>query len=297
MFAWNQLEKRIRLQRRILDDASISEDLRGYSWERPPVEPVSTTTIAVSDVNGFCPTRRDIYVRYVLKERPAINPYMMRGIACHRLIKETITAVKKAIYSGVKMGSDVIDEFYGNLSIPEKISSDTGVDAAWLTSLYRFLVIQAAAKVDDVISKYPDSDCENIAGLAFPPIMERRIDGRPVGLSPNLSVDVFTPFSVIMDFKTGVERDEHRLALTGYAIALEADDEVDINYGCLVYIRPGERVHFVQKEFVIGDELRREFLEIRDEIAELVDSGIDPGKPKKCHRACAYFGVCNEGCG
>jgi len=47
---------------------------------------------------------------------------------------------------------------------------------------------------------------------------------------------------------------------------------------------------------VVGDELRREFIEVRDEIAELVDSGIDPGKPNQCPKFCSYYGVCNEGC-
>ncbi|MBE8540198.1 type I-A CRISPR-associated protein Cas4/Csa1 [Geoglobus acetivorans] len=288
------VEKRIRILRRNTVTAEISDELRGYSWEKPPVEPATTTTISVSDINGFCPTRRDIYVKYILRERPSLNPYMLRGIACHRLIKETITSVKKAVYSGFRTGSEVIDEFYSNHAIPEKISRDTGVDFRELLSLYRFLVIQSAAKIDDVVSKYPNSDSENIAGLTFPPIIERKIDGRPVGLSPNLSVDVFTPFSIIMDFKTGIERYEHRLALAGYAIAIEADDETDINFGCLIYIRLGDHLHFTQEEFVITDELRREFLEIRDEIAEMIDSAVDPGKPERCHRACAYFGVCNE---
>ena len=110
---------------------------------------------------------------------------------------------------------------------------------------------------------------KNIVGLAFPPFVERKIDGSLVGLSKNLSLDVFTPYSVIMDFKTGVERYEHRLAVTGYALALEADNETDVNFGFVVYIRFGKSIHFVQKEFTVSDELGREFLEIRDEIAEI----------------------------
>ncbi len=47
--------------------------------------------------------------------------------------------------------------------------------------------------LDDVITKYSDSDCENIAGLAFPPIMERRIDGRPVCLHVSDVVGVEIP--------------------------------------------------------------------------------------------------------
>jgi len=283
------------VMRKSIENLGISEELRGYAWDRPPVEPINGVRVSVSDLNGFCPTRRDIYLKYVLKEKPQVNAYMLRGLACHKVIRETITALKKAVYSGCESGEEIIDNFYGDVSIPEKICGDIGVKPDYCIRLYRVLVIQAAAKVDEVLSKYPDADAENIVGLAFPPFMERKIDGSPVGLSKNLSLDVFTPHSIIMDFKTGVEKYEHMLSLTGYALALEADDETDINFGFVIYIRFGRSVQFVQKEFVVGDELRREFIEVRDEIAELIESGIDPGKPAQCPKYCSFSGVCNEG--
>ena len=147
--------------------------------------------------------------------------------------------------------------------------------------------------MDEILSKYPDADEENIAGLALPPFVERKVDGSLVGLSKHLSVDVFTPH-IVLDFKSGYGRREHMLALAGYALAIEADDETDVNYGFLVYIRVDKNVHFRHVGLVVGDELRREFIEVRDEIAELVESGIDPRKSNQCPKFCSYYGVCNE---
>ncbi|RLI77788.1 type I-A CRISPR-associated protein Cas4/Csa1 [Archaeoglobales archaeon] len=297
MFLYGDIEKRVRALRRGLEVNQISGELRGYSWERPPIEPINDVKISVSDINGICPTKRDVYVKYILKEKPKLNQYMLRGLAYHKVIRDTIASLKKAVYHGCDTGERIVEEFFFNTTIPEKICKRLGVDleCSDCFKLYRYIVLQVSAKVDEILSKYPDIDVENIVGLALPPFVERKIDGSLVGLSKFLSLDVYTPHSIVMDFKSGYERDEHLLSLTGYALALEADDEVDVNFGFLIYIRINKNVHFNVKGFVVSDELRREFLEMRDEIAELVDSGIDPGKPTECPKYCSYYGVCNEG--
>ena len=292
----SEIERKVRVLRKNLKDLGISEELRGYSWDTPPVEPINDVKISVSDLNGFCPSRRDVYLKYVLGEKPKVNVYMLRGLAYHRVIKETITSIKKAVYHGCETGEEVIEKFYES-KLPEKVCSELGVEDENVKEncfkLYRALVIQAAARVDEVSSKYMGE--ENLAELAFPSFLERKVNGSPVGLSSNLSLDVFTPYSVIMDFKSGIERYEHKLSLTGYAMAVEAEDEVEVDFGVLVYLRFGKGVKFLQKEFVFSDELRREFLEVRDEIAEIVDAGVDPGKPAECPKFCSFYEVCNEG--
>jgi CRISPR-associated protein Csa1 len=79
-------------------------------------------------------------------------------------------------------------------------------------------------------------------------------------------------------------------------LALESDENVDVNFGFVVYIRFERSVHFKMRGVFISDELRRSFIEIRDEIATLIDSGSDPGFPESCPKYCAYYGVCHEGC-
>ncbi len=283
--------------RKLVENTGISEDLRGYAWDRPPVEPINDVRISVSDINGFCPTRRDVFVKYVLKERPEVNHHMLRGLAFHRVIRDTLVSIKKAIYQGVTSGEEIIETFFSR-DLPQKICKELGIEqgeCSKLVKLHRYLVIQAAARVDEIVSKHPNVDGEEIVGLALPPFIERKIDGSLVGLSKHLSVDVFAP-QVVVDFKSGSERDSHLTSLTGYAIALEADDETDVNFGFLIYIAVDERINLRQRGFVVSDELRREFIEVRDEIAEIIESGTDPGKPPECPRFCSYYSVCNEGC-
>ena len=296
MFPTADVERKIRALRKLIEDTGISEELRGYSWEKPPVEPINDVRLSVSDLNSFCPTRRDAFLKYVLKEKVHPNKYMLKGLAFHKVIRETITTLKRAIYSGCDSGEKIVEEYFPNTEIPEKICKRIGIDPAECVKLYRYIVLQISARVDEVLSKYSDADAEDIVGLILP-FVERKVDGSLVGLSSRLSLDVFTPYSVIMDFKSGYERDEHLLSLTGYALALEADEETDVNFGFLIYLKVDKHVRFRLKGFAISDELRREFIEIRDEIAEIVDSGVDPGKPKGCPRYCPYYGVCNEGCG
>jgi len=56
MFA--EVERKLRMMRKVFESMEISEDLRGYSWDKPPVEPINDVRLSISDINGFCPTRR-----------------------------------------------------------------------------------------------------------------------------------------------------------------------------------------------------------------------------------------------
>jgi CRISPR-associated protein Csa1 len=163
------------------------------------------------------------------------------------------------------------------------------------SAFFRFLAVQAAARVDQAISKYPHSDVDSIISVAVPPVVERKVDGSLVGLSRELSVDIYTPFNAIADLKTGEVREFHPYAATGYALAMEAEEGIPVDFGFVIYVQieplrlvPSFRLRY----FVIGDELRREFLELRDEAYEVVSVGRDPGKPPKCPDYCPYYVIC-----
>ncbi|MDK2782089.1 MAG: CRISPR-associated protein Csa1 [Archaeoglobi archaeon] len=290
----SEIERKLKVMRKGIENCGISEELRGYSWDGPPVEPLNDIKISISDINGFCPTRRDVYLKYVLRERAEPNHYMLSGLAYHKIIRDTLGELKKFLYSKEPSGSSIVEKFYSDTSISEKISKKFGASLDNCTMLYRYIIIQTAAKVDDVLSKFPDADADTVVSMVLPPFVERKVDGSLVGLSENLSLDLLTPFNTIMDFKSGVEREGHKLGLAGYALALESSESIEVNFGFLVYIRFGKCLHFKLRNVLIGDELRRSFIEIRDEIADLLDSGRDPGIPDSCPKFCAYYGVCHE---
>ena len=305
------MDRRFRLLRRELEARGVSEELRGWSFDSPPVEPPSRSILlSVSGLAGrYCRTMRDIYLRYVLNVRPPPSVKMARGIVLHAVNRESLSTVKRLLFSGnVRSGSELVEDLLpltGKIAeeaiseservlvkLSEDVKSQLRVEAS---AFFRFLVVQAAARVDQAISKYPHSDVDSIVSVAVPPVVERKVDGSLVGLSRELSVDIYTPFNAIADLKTGEVREFHPYAATGYALAIEAEEGVPADFGFIIYVQinlsrmvPSFRLRY----FVIGDELRREFLELRDEAYEIISLGKDPGKPPKCPNYCPYYGVC-----
>ena len=160
---------------------------------------------------------------------------------------------------------------------------------------YRFLALQASAQIDRVLSKFPHVEIDSLIGLAIPPIVERKVDGSLVALSRELSIELYTPANAIADLKTGEFRSFHKYVIAGYALALEADEEIEVNYGFTIYVRvePEKPTPIVRvRPHLIDDGLRREFLELRDEAYNLLSHGKDPGKPARCPDYCPYHPIC-----
>ena len=306
------LDRRFRLLRRELDVRGVSEELRGWCFDSPPVEPPSRSVLfGVGELAmRYCETMRDIYLKRILNVKPPPTIKMARGIVLHAVNRESLSAVKKLLFSGdARSGSELIEDLLpftrdvvdrAILEAEKALSAKMGgaeeqqlrVEAS---ALYRFLIVQAAARIDQAISKYPHSSVDSIISVAVPPVVERKVDGSLIGLSRELSVDIYTPFNAVADLKTGEVREFHPYAATGYALALEAEENIPVDFGFIIYVQiePSRIVpSFKLRYFIISDELRREFLEVRDEAYEIVSVGRDPGKPVKCPSYCPYYGVC-----
>lgn len=307
-----ELDRRLRLLRRELGFKGVSEELRGWSFDSPPVEPPSRSVLfSVSELAGrYCSSMRDIYLRRVLGVKAPASVKTARGVVLHNLNRELLLSIKRLLFSGdAHCGFELVEAVsplmvglvekallyadYMLSGVGEDVKAQLRDEAL---AFCRFLAVQAAARLDQALSKHPNSDVDSLVSIAVPPIAERKVDGSLVGLSKELSVDVYTPFNAVADLKTGEEREFHPYALAGYALALEADEGVPVDYGFVVYVRfPGPVPSFKVKCFVIGDELRREFIEIRDEAYELVSASRDPGKPPNCPIYCPYHPVCRGG--
>lgn len=308
------LDKRFRLLRVERDRLSVSEELRGWNWSSPPVEPPSRSALfGVSELAArYCPTLRDIYLRRVEGIKAPPNLKMFRGIALHRVASDAVTLVKRFLFErGLTGGADLVGEM---LPLSKEVcgkaiqaaSSALGApgnrEAREVSSscekLYRFLIVQAAARVDGVMAKFPRAELDSVVNQAIPPVVERKVDGSLIGLAKELSMDVYAPALAIADLKTGEFRSFHKYAPTGYALALESDEETAVDFGFTVYLRldPGRPVPtFRLKCYVIDSALRREFLEVRDEALEIVENARDPGKPSSCPPFCPYLEVCGPG--
>jgi len=315
MFFLNKadLDKRFKLLRTELQSLGVSEELRGWNWQFPPVEPpVRNMFFGVGDLAArYCKTLRDIYLKKIENVKPPPNIKMFEGIVYHGVATDAVTRVKSILFEkGILSGADLIEELAPAVEQAcERLALDA-VDAVGKIGerdmeavrrkarlFYRYLLVQAASQVDLVLSKFPHIDVDSLVNQAVPPIVERKVDGSLIGLSKELSADVYTPAYAIADLKTGEVRDFHSYAPTGYALAIEADEETAVNFGMIIYVKlsPHRPVPTIQtKTFLIGDELRREFLEIRDEAFEILGNARDPGKPSVCPGFCPYYAVCTS---
>jgi CRISPR-associated protein Csa1 len=307
------LDRNLQILREELESrGGISEDLRGWSWNKNSrVRPLGEFKLPVSEVtHRYCPTYRDIYLKRIAKVSAPPSLKTVRGIAYHEVFHEASFKVKQFIYSNrIISGGELINEFFPKLEdYVERIVNLTENKTFKLNQvdrdlikrecyiLYRFLIIQAASKIDYALSKYRFINQESLVNEVLPSISEMKVDGSLVGFSKELSVDIYTPFNAIADIKTGDVRSFHKHILAAYALAIESSERIPIDFGMIIYVKidlERQVPYFKIDYFIIGDELRIETLEFRDKSFEILTVAKDPGKPLHCPDYCPYFSYCN----
>ena len=270
-----------KLRIRSLNDP-IEDEFRGWNYGSPPVKPKAYLGLAVSDLaNRFCPSNRDLYLKYVEKVRAEPNQLMVNGKAYHEALMSAIRDVRSLVIKGFD-GSRIID-----VLLRKKLNFNVENAA----KLYRFAVLQLAAEVDRGLSK------ANIQGVdaalsMLPQLVEVEVDGSPIGLSSHLRVDALSG-NVLFEVKTGAKNEKHRLALAGYALAMECDREIPVDYALLVYVDPAPKTPRLSMVPVyISNELRQDFLELRDEVVDMIHSERDPGLASSCPSTCPFYRFC-----
>lgn len=314
MLSWlyyRELDRLLSQLRQLYSSVEVSSELRGWNWSNdllsPPVENVY---FGVSELaNRYCSTFRDVYLRRVAGVFAPITFKTVRGWVYHALCVRSASLVKSTLYShGLVRGiefirlmeekrDDVVESLIEEYRVKqhltleevEQFRSDLGI-------LFDYFILQAASRLDVVLSEVRYARPESIINRVVPQVSEKLVDGRLIGLSGELRIDVMLDNRVIIDIKTGDVHDFHKYALAGYALAIESDLEIPIDYGLITYlsVRDGY-VKINNKMYFIGDELRREFIDIRDEAFNVLSSGEDPGMPEHCPEYCIYYSVCRGG--
>lgn len=302
-----ELDRLLRQLRQMY--GNVSEDLRGWNWSNdllsPPLEGIY---LGVSEIaNRYCSTYRDIYLRRVLGKQAPYTYKTVKGWIYHAISSRSVREVKSILYrrwpcTGSKLLTllqekkrETLNSLFAEYGIGRYLNE---IDESRLRkdaeALYDHLVLQASAKLDRILSEVTSiPDVESIVARAIPMDVERLVDGRLLGLSRELKVDMFTDRRIVADIKTGDVRDFHKYTLAGYALAIESDLEIPIDYGVITYLSVEDGVVKVRcAAHFIGDELRREFIELRDEAFNVIHSGSDPGKPDSCLEYCVYYDVC-----
>ncbi|MDW8035684.1 MAG: type I-A CRISPR-associated protein Cas4/Csa1 [Candidatus Korarchaeum sp.] len=287
-------EKRIRFLRQNLQPIRI----RGWNWESPPVKPVLNLGLGVSElVSRYCGTMRDIYIKRVLGRKPIMTPLILRGLIYHEAISNAITDVKRFLFSrGISTGYEVLRALLPTVEESvTKLLNEVGVTDEDLkrdaSTLYRFIVIQLAAEVDRTLSRHPRIELDSLVFNSLPTISERVVDGSLIGLGRQVRIDLLLE-GIIVDVKTGEMRDFHRLGPVGYALALEADSGTPVDLGAVMYVRVSEWPLISYDIFELSDELRMEFLSLRDEASAILVNSEDPGRPLDCSELCPLWEAC-----
>ncbi|MDI6816617.1 MAG: type I-A CRISPR-associated protein Cas4/Csa1 [Actinomycetota bacterium] len=303
-------EERKDLTRGLLPKARkmvVADELRGWNWSEPPLEPVYDVKLALYEVAGYyCPTARDLYLKRVMGIEVAPNTAMVYGGVLHDVLASLIVAAKRAIYT---KGIESVFEALEELREPDYSALDrtskhlNGEELAELKQrvaiVWRNQFNAILSQVDAALARQPRLGVDSLVSLAIPISVEHNLDGTFLGLSSHLSTDAYRFYeTTILDLKFDKPRDFHRLTTTGYALVMESLYEYPINLGCIIYACFENGRLLIDKDYhVIDDELRQWFIEARDEKMRMVSEEIDPGMPEECDGDfgdCPYAGHCSR---
>jgi len=275
----------LRVLRSYAESYPVEPGLRGWSWQFPPVRPRAFLGLSVYDVASYCPSRRDVWLRRVAGVRAQPSQAMRFGLEVHEVISSVVRVVRSYLRAPrdlprvFKAVEKLVVSRTAGLASPELVRLVEEV--AWLT-------------YHTVVSEWFWSQCSSFLAPAMLSLSEVRVDGTPVGLSSNLRVDAIPVSNVVVDFKVGRRSDNHELSVTAYAMALEASLEVPVDYGLLVYIGWNGGVQVDVKGVYVGPDLRRTFIDSRDEVIDMVLSSREPPKAVECPNTCPYLEVCGK---
>jgi len=282
----------------------IDDRLRGWNWFDSPVRPYSSEILLpVWEVAcSICPTRRDAWIRHkVLRKSLPTTPQQAEGFVVHRVISSIFQRAKKMAYLGVedlrdglmneaeKIISNEIDQIEKSIRLPSKDELEK-----FCSKLSKWQIARIESKYLDAKVKYPFASNESIVELAFPISPEIVIDGSLIGLSKYLRADAaWILGGIVFDVKFGRKERWHKIQLAGYALALESVFERPVDIGCTIYVSKfGGSIRIERDFYVLGDRLRSEFLEKRDELQMMLLGDVEPKVAEKCPRRCVFREYC-----
>lgn len=277
-------EERKRLLRGTIPRArklGVDDTLRGWSWSSPPLLSPYEVPLGLSEVaNAYCPTGRDVYARRVLGAESEPNEKMILGGALHGSLRDWIVHAKKTLY---QRGAENPEETMQKIrAFPDPDLPETRAIVSYEADAIEF-------RLREALSQFPRIGTDALVAQVLPVTLGQMLDGSFLGLSRHLSTDLLNlgePCVLNVIFNDE-KRDFHKLTLTGYALVLEAVYEFPVDIGVTVYANMEDRLHIEREFTVLGDELRMEFIEIRDEKQRMVADELDPGPCDGCEAWCA----------
>jgi len=272
-------------------EAGINKELRGWNWHQSPLKVYhENIKLPMYVVNSkYCPTSRDVYLRYVEKAQPTPGFKVALGKVFHGVVSDCL----QRFLQGQSMD---FEEWWQKIrwsEIPEK--KENMKDASKV--VWDFVAKMCEARLAEVSSRQPHASKLDLMASAVPFLVEHKISGELLGLSGVLSLDCYDYLRAIMfDLKVaGEQRDWYRLSPVGYALVFESVHEVPVDVCCVVYLSvEGGKIGVRKDLFFASDELRQWWLEERDAKLDIVAKMKDPGRPEQsqCDESCMFFKAC-----
>jgi len=260
----------------------VDDSLRGWSWSAPPLLSPYEVPLGLSEVaNAYCPTGRDVYARRVLGETPEPNEKMLLGGALHGSLRDWTVHAKKSLYECDAGDPEEAVRKIRDFPAPELPEARTLIS-------YESDAIEF--RLREALGQFPRIQTDALVAQVLPVTLGAMLDGAFLGLSRRLSTDLLNlgePCILNVVFNDH-KRDFHPLTLAGYALVLEAVHEFPVDVGVTVYAAfRDDRLHIEREFTVIGDELRMQFVEVRDEKQRMVADELDPAPCEGCEEWCA----------
>lgn len=269
--------------------AGVSEDLRGWSWNRSPMKPMYDEKVPMYSVcSKYCPTGRDVFLDRILKVSPQPNESVILGGAVHKVVG----AVLNAYLDGQAMD---FDKWYDEALRVRNVTNVLQPVRERSRLAWEHVTKNCESQYSNRASEQPYASRRDVLATAVPFLVEHKVSGELLGLSGLLSVDCYDYLrGVVFDLKVSQEeRDWYRLAPTGYAIVLESVYEVPVDVGCVSYVWfQGGGLRIRRDIFFINDDLRSWWLEERDAKLDMVAQRKEPSVAGKCYEDCIYYGTC-----
>jgi CRISPR-associated protein Csa1 len=262
--------------------SGVDDTLRGWSWSSPPLLSPYDVSLGLAEVaNAYCETGRAVYARRVLGADPEPNEKMILGGALHSTLRDWTVHAKKTLYDH---GAERVEEAM------QEIRAFPDPDLPEARLLVRYEADAIEFRLREALSQFPRIKTDALVAQVLPVTLGQMLDGAFLGLSRRLSTDLLNlgePCILNIIFNDE-KRDFHPLTLAGYALVLEAVYEFPVDVGVTVYANlENGRLHIEREFTVLSDELRMEFVEVRDEKQRMVADELDPGPCEGCEEWCA----------
>lgn len=280
MLTLREISALVRRARTAFGQPEISPEYRGWSFDTPPVKPSAYLGLSLSDfAYGYCPTGRNLYLKYVLKEQGHPGRPLAEGAALHSVLFRAVEDFKRFVYSGTPMDPGKALE-----GVAEEFRQKG-------EALYRHIAARLLGELHYVKSVGLSRGADSAAWHVVPIAVQIPIDGFALGLGKAVADGV--ALNAVVEFKFGPSQNVER-ALAGYALAIEAEYGVPVDFGIAVTISVNSHVEYRAQVYPLGDEARRAFLEARDDAVDIVQTGRDPGVAPNCPKFCPFYAICRS---